>query len=96
MERIRLFSLARGFDRHDQRKEVQRRRNVAKAKATFNQYLSVFFCKHVEVVTHLVFSPKRYCFPSTLHEAFFLLLFLRPQASANAKLESVAVASFGG
>ena len=39
-EEIRIFSLARGFDRHDQRKEVQRRRNLAKAKATFKMMSS--------------------------------------------------------
>ena len=42
-EEIRAFIFARGFDRHDQWKEVQRRRNLAKAKATFNHHLTFFF-----------------------------------------------------
>ena len=42
-EEIRVFSLARGFDRHDQRKDVQRRKNLAEAKATFNHHLLLFF-----------------------------------------------------
>ena len=90
-EEIRVFSLARGFDRHDQRKEVQRRRNLAKAKATFNHHLSVFFSRKTKSNFSLMwkllriffFPQKRYCFPNTLHEAFFVLFFLRPQAAAK-------------
>ena len=93
-EEIRVFSLARGFDRHDQRKDVQRRRNLAKAKATFNHHLLLFFSLENQNLIflccgscYLFFSPKRYCFPNTLHEAFFLLLFLRPQSAAQCHAE---------
>ena len=94
-EEIRVFSLARGFDRHDQRKDVQRRKNLAEAKATFTHHLLLFFSLENQNLIFLCcgscyapfFSPKRYCFPNTLHEAFFLLLFLRPQAAAQCHAE---------
>ena len=49
-EEIRVFSLARGFDRHDQRKDVQRRKNLAEAKATFTHHLLFFSLENQNLI----------------------------------------------
>ena len=51
----------------------------------------------MEVVAHVFFPQNDDAFTKTLHEAFFVLLFLRDLKQVRDDLlESVAIASFGG
>ena len=98
---IRLFSLARGSDRHGQRKHVQRSRNLAKKKATFNfhHHHWLFFSEQNLIFgsccARFFFSPKRFCFPKSPRLCMKRSLscwFKASQFIAG----SVAVASLGG